>query len=484
MKLLRELLYQLDCDRIIGNTNSAISSLHFNSNNVLSASLFVAIKGINNNGHNFITAAIESGAIAIVCEDIPKERISHVTYIKVSNSSLALGVLASNFFDNPSNNIKLIGVTGTNGKTSTVFHLFDLFRGLGFRVGLLSTIEQKINNKVFPYKQTTPDPIETNKLLSMMIKDNCEFCFMEVSSHGISQNRISGLSFDIGVFTNITRDHLDYHQSFNQYIATKKLFFDSLSKEAKSIVNADDEYASTMLIDTNSKKIFFSLKKTSNYHATVIENNIDGLALELEKMELSTKLIGKFNAYNLLAAYSVAIELNQDKMSVLNLLSNLESPAGRFNIIKSKSGIIGIVDYAHTPDALKKIIVSISNFCTINKNLIIVVGCGGDRDQGKRSIMGKIASEHASLAIFTSDNPRFENPESIINDMSSDLSDTLCKKVHKIINREEAICFAVNNASKESIILVAGKGHEKFQEISGEKTPFDDFKILEKLLKP
>ena len=483
MKLLRELLHGLDCDTIIGNTNSSISNIQFDSNKVSGLDLFVAINGQNHDGHDFIEDVISAGVTAIVCERIPEKQIENVTYIKVFNSSMALGILASNFFNNPSKKINLIGITGTNGKTSTAYYLFSLFKKLNFKVGLISTIDQKINNKSHPATHTTPNPIELNQLLSLMVKEGCDFCFMEVSSHAISQNRIAGLYFDIAVFTNITRDHLDYHKSFRDYINTKKSFFDSLSNVVKSIVNIDDNYGYEMLKDTSSKKIFYSLTNNAHYQAVVVENSITGLTIRIDNQEITTQLIGDFNAYNLLAVYSIARELGQNQDLILKELSNIKSPPGRFNMIRSRSGVIGIVDYAHTPDALKKAISSISDFCDIHKNLIIVLGCGGNRDRGKRRIMGKIAAQNSLISIFTSDNPRSEHPDSIIHDMCEDLSNELKNQVHKIINREDAIDAAVRFSSNKSIILIAGKGHEQFQEINGKKIPFDDFKTLKKLLK-
>ena len=483
MKLLRELLHGLDCDTIIGNTNSSISNIQFDSNKVSGLDLFVAINGQNHDGHDFIEDVISAGVTAIVCERIPEKQIENVTYIKVFNSSMALGILASNFFNNPSKKINLIGITGTNGKTSTAYYLFSLFKKLNFKVGLISTIDQKINNKSYPATHTTPNPIELNQLLSLMVKEGCDFCFMEVSSHAISQNRIAGLYFDIAVFTNITRDHLDYHKSFRDYINTKKSFFDSLSNVVKSIVNIDDKYGYEMLKDTSSKKIFYSLTNNAHYQAVVVENSITGLTIRIDNQEITTQLIGDFNAYNLLAVYSIARELGQNQDLILKELSNIKSPPGRFNMIRSRSGVIGIVDYAHTPDALKKAISSISDFCDIHKNLIIVLGCGGNRDRGKRRIMGKIAAQNSLISIFTSDNPRSEHPDSIIHDMCEDLSNELKNQVHKIINREDAIDAAVRFSSNKSIILIAGKGHEQFQEINGKKIPFDDFKTLKKLLK-
>ncbi len=483
MKLLREIIYGIDCESILGNTDFSISSIHFNSSEVALNSLFIAVQGTNSDGHDYILEAIKSGSIAIICEQIPEKITNGITYIVVKNSSIVLGLLASNFYNNPSQKLKLVGITGTNGKTSIAYFLFSLFRKLNIKVGLLSTIEYKINKTSFPSSHTTPDPIELNRLLSLMVQEGCEFCFMEVSSHGIYQNRIAGLKFCIAVFSNLTRDHLDYHNSFNDYLNVKKSFFDALSIKTKSIINGDDQYGQTMVLNTDSKKIFYSINNPGHYNCKIIENSIAGLTIDINNVQMSTMLIGEFNAYNLLAVYATAIELGQNTEKVLKFLSNISPPPGRFNVIKSVNNIIGIVDYAHTPDALNKVILSISSFCILNKDLIIVVGCGGDRDAGKRSIIGKIAAENSVLAIFTSDNPRLEEPESIINNMCSDLTDELIKKIKKIPNREQAISFAVSKAKKDSVILVAGKGHEKFQEINGKKIPFNDYLILDKILK-
>ena len=483
MKALDKLLNGLDYQLILGNIDVSVSDIHFNSNNVVPLSMFVANSGGHHDGHDFISDAISAGAVVIVCERIPQKTLEGVTYVKVVNSSFALGILSCNFFKHPSKRIKLIGVTGTNGKTSIVYHLFSIFRALGLRVGLISTIEQKINDTSYPTTHTTPDTLEINKLLSLMVNEGCEFCFMEVSSHGILQNRIAGLSFDLAVFTNLTRDHLDYHNSFSNYLNTKKSFFDTMHSTAKSIINGDDKYGSLMSADTKSIKIFYSIKKPGHYQARIIEDSINGLTLEIEGEQITTPLIGLFNAYNLLAAYAVAKELGQNKNAVLKILTNLELVPGRFNTVKSKSGVIGIIDYAHTPDALKKIILSISSFCKTHNNLITVIGCGGDRDVGKRSIMGKIAVDYSSVAIFTSDNPRSENPQHILDDMCLELSDEQKNNVKQILNREDAIRFAVDISSKDSVILIAGKGHEKFQEIHGKKIIFDDLKVLQNFFK-
>jgi len=483
MKLLRELLYGCNVDSVIGNTKVSISNIHFNSNDVEKDSLFVAIKGVRHNGHNFILKSIVCGAVAVICETLPKDIHPDITYIKVKNSEITLGILASNFFNNPSYKIKLIGITGTNGKTSIAYYLSTVFTKLKFKTGLISTIENKIHNNSLNSTHTTPNSLEINRLLSIMVQEGCEFCFMEVSSHGIMQNRISGLHFDIAVFSNISRDHLDYHKSFNNYIIAKKRFFDALNENAISIVNADDNYAATMLMDTRSKKILYGIKSDAHYTASILESNFSGLCLKVDNKSVNTMLIGDFNAYNLLAVYAVSRQLGQDKNSIIKALSIITPVVGRFNIIRSDSGVFGIVDYAHTPDALQKVISSIANFCNPIQDLIVVLGCGGNRDQGKRPIMGKIAFQNSSKVVFTSDNPRCENPISIIDDMCFDLPDAPFNKVHKIPNRKEAIHFACNHTSKGTVILVAGKGHEKFQEINGERIPFDDYNILTNILK-
>tara|TARA_B100000700_G_scaffold317956_1_gene410231 strand:- start:1843 stop:3297 length:1455 start_codon:yes stop_codon:yes gene_type:complete len=482
MKLLRELLYGCDLQRIIGDAGVVIEGIHLNSKKVAGHGLFVAIKGVEKNGHDFISESILSGAIAVLCEELPKTLKDQVTYIQVVDSSVALGIISSNFFDNPSSKIKLIGITGTNGKTSIAHYLFSLFTQLNFKTGLISTIHNKVDNKLIPSTHTTPNPIEINRLLSLMVKAGCAFCFMEVSSHGIAQNRIAGLNFDVAVFSNISRDHLDYHKSFEDYKNTKKRFFDSLNTNAISIVNVDDAFCSTILLDTKSIKILYGINSNAHYTASILESNFFGLSLEIDKQTISTRLIGDFNAYNLLAVYAVAHQLGQERCKISSLLSNIKPVSGRFNIIRSNSGVVGIVDYAHTPDALKQVILSISNFCNPTKKLITVIGCGGDRDQGKRPIMGKIAFENSSRIIFTSDNPRFENPKAIIDDMCLNLPSNTTNKLHKISNRKEAIHFAFNHASKGMVILLAGKGHEKFQEINGSRVPFDDFQILTQIL--
>tara|TARA_B100000902_G_C27253457_1_gene886536 strand:+ start:109 stop:1566 length:1458 start_codon:yes stop_codon:yes gene_type:complete len=480
---LRVLLYNLQYLDIIGSTYLTISQICINSSNVVLSSLFIALRGINNDGHDFINDAISSGANSVICESLPQDIDDRITYILVEDSSSALSVISSNFFQNPSSKIKLIGITGTNGKTSTTYYLASLFRKLNYKVGLISTIENQIDSLTYSSTHTTPNAIVLNELLSQMVKVGCDYCFMEVSSHSISQKRIMGLDFDVAVFTNISRDHLDYHITFDNYLNTKKKFFNNLSSQATSIINIDDAYGSLMLNNSKSKKVFYSIQQKSHYNATLLKSEINGLVINIDGSEICTPLAGDFNTYNLLATYAVAIELGQKKLQVLNLLSSILPVPGRFNTIKSQNGIFGIIDYAHTPDALNQVISSISNFCNLIKDLIIVVGCGGNRDQGKRADMAKIASENSKITIFTSDNPRLENPESIINDMLEGVEKDFQNKVKKIVDREAAIHFAVKSAGTGSIILVVGKGHENYQDINGQKIPFDDYKILKKFLK-
>ena len=481
MKLLSDILYKTRLEEIVGSTNLAISSVTFDSRQVKKDSLFIATVGVTVDGHNFINKAIEMGAIAIVCEALPKDINENITYIKVLNSSEALGYIACNFYDNPSEKLKLIGVTGTNGKTTTVTLLFNLFRGLGYNVGLLSTVENKINNTVIPSTHTTPDALELNQLLSNMVEQGCQYAFMEVSSHAIVQHRITGLQFTGAAFSNITHDHLDYHKTFDEYIKAKKLFFDHLPTEAFALTNKDDRNGMVMLQNTNAKKYTYGLKSIADFKCKVIENHLNGLLLNIDNQEVWIKLIGSFNAYNALVVYAVSQLLKQDKVQVLTMLSNLNSVEGRFQYVKSKTGIIAIVDYAHTPDALKNVLETIKDIRTGNEQVITVIGCGGDRDAAKRPIMAKIACELSNKTILTSDNPRSENPEEILNQMQEGLSPVEVKNALRISDRKEAIKTAVAFAKEGDILLIAGKGHEKYQEINGVKHHFDDLEIIKEL---
>ena len=482
MKLLSDILYKVRLEEIIGSTHSAISSVTFDSRTVKKDSVFVAIKGESSDGHGFIAKAIENGAIGIICEELPKERKAEVTYVKVKNSHEALGFIACNYFDNPSAKLKLVGVTGTNGKTTTVTLLFNLFRSLGYSAGLLSTVQNKINNAIIPATHTTPDALTLNELLHTMVEQGCEYAFMEVSSHAIVQHRVTGISFAGGVFSNITHDHLDYHKTFDEYIKAKKGLFDQLSSDAFALTNVDDKNGKIMLQNCKASKHSYSLKTVADFKCKIIENHLNGLLLNIDNKEVWVKLIGSFNAYNVLAVYATAVLLKQDKTNVLTALSNLNSVEGRFQYFKSKGGVIGIIDYAHTPDALKNVLETIKDIRTGNEQVITLVGCGGDRDTTKRPIMAGIACELSNKIILTSDNPRSEDPEEILNQMQKGVSPVDVKKTLRISDRKEAIRTACTLAKSGDIILIAGKGHEKYQEIKGVKHDFDDYKLFKETI--
>ena len=483
MKLLSDILYKTRLEEVIGSTHMAISSVTFDSRKVKKDTLFVATRGTATDGHAYISKAIEAGAVAIVCEELPENQKENVTYIKVTDSTHALGFIACNFYSNPSQNIKLVGVTGTNGKTTTVTLLFNLFRTLGYNTGLLSTVQNKINNNIIPSTHTTPDALSLNELLATMVEQGCEYAFMEVSSHAVVQNRIAGIHFTGGVFSNITHDHLDYHKTFDEYIKAKKKFFDNLPEEAFALTNKDDKNGMVMLQNTKATKNTYSLKNIADYKCRIIENHLNGLLLQLNNQEVWVKLIGTFNAYNVLAVYAVAHLLKQDPINILTTLSNLNSVEGRFQYVKSEGGIIGIVDYAHTPDALKNVLETIKDIRNGNENVITLVGCGGDRDAAKRPVMAGIACQYSNRVILTSDNPRSEDPEEILNQMQKGVEAPDAKKTLRISDRKEAIKTACTLAQKGDIILIAGKGHEKYQEIKGVKHPFDDLEILKETIK-
>ena len=483
MKLLSDIIYKVRLEQVIGSTHVAVSSVAFDSRKVKKDSLFIATKGTAVDGHTYIEKAIESGAIAIVCEILPENKNDAVTYIKVSDATFALGIIACNYFDNPSEKLKLVGVTGTNGKTTTVTLLFNLFRSLGYSVGLLSTVENKINNTVIPATHTTPDTLTLNELLTEMISQGCEYVFMEVSSHAVVQNRIAGLCFTGAIFSNITHDHLDYHKTFDEYIKAKKRFFDYLPNSAFAIVNRDDKNGLIMLQNTKANKYTYGLQTIADFKCKILENQLNGLLLNIENVEVWVKLIGNFNAYNVLAVYATAILLKQNKTNVLTALSNLNSVDGRFQYVKSPKGLIGIVDYAHTPDALKNVLETIKDLRTGNEQVITLIGCGGDRDSGKRPLMAAIACEYSNKVILTSDNPRSEDPEEILNQMQNGINPIDSKKTLRITDRKEAIKTACSLTNSGDIILIAGKGHEKYQEIKGIKHPFDDLEILKDVIK-
>jgi UDP-N-acetylmuramoyl-L-alanyl-D-glutamate--2,6-diaminopimelate ligase len=445
--------------------------------------VFVAIKGTLSDGHQFIDKALQQGAIAVVCEEFPSVIVNGVTYIKVKDSNEALAFLAANFYDNPSEKLRLVGVTGTNGKTTIASLLYQLFKNAGCKVGLLSTVKIMVDQQEFKATHTTPDSLTINRYLDLMVQVGCEFCFMEVSSHGVHQKRTEALHFEGGVFTNLSHDHLDYHNTFAEYRDVKKSFFDSLSKSAFALTNADDKNGVVMLQNTKAKKLTYALKSYADYKAQILENQLSGLLLKINDNEVWVKLIGSFNAYNLLAIYGVAIELGIEKMEALRLLSELESVSGRFQFIVSDLKITAIVDYAHTPDALENVLNTIEDIRTKNEQLITVVGCGGDRDKTKRPIMANIASAMSDKAIFTSDNPRTENPETIIEEMEKGVEPQNFKKTVSILDRKQAIKTACQLANPNDIILIAGKGHETYQEINGVRHDFDDLKIVTELLK-
>jgi UDP-N-acetylmuramoyl-L-alanyl-D-glutamate--2,6-diaminopimelate ligase len=483
MKLLKDILYKTGLEEIRGTTNIAVSAVVFDSRNARKDCLFVATRGTSVDGHLFINKAIEGGANAIVCEEFPDEQFENITYVKVKDASYALGIIASNFYDEPSTKLKLVGVTGTNGKTTTVTLLYNLFKSLGYTVGLISTVRNKIHNEVIPATHTTPDAVALNELLSKMHEKGCQYVFMEVSSHAVAQHRIAGVTFAGAVFTNITHDHLDYHKTFDEYIKAKKGFFDKLNDEAFALTNKDDRNGLVMLQNTSAKKHSYALKSIADFKCRIIENHLHGLLLNIDGQEVWVKLIGNFNAYNVLAVYATAVLLKQDKTNVLTALSTLNAVEGRFQQLKSTTGITGIVDYAHTPDALKNVLETIKSLRTGNEQVITLVGCGGDRDAAKRPIMAQIACELSTKVILTSDNPRSEDPESILDQMQKGIDPVEMKKTLRISDRKEAIRTACSLAKPGDIILIAGKGHENYQEIKGVKHPFDDFEILKETTK-
>lgn len=478
MKILKDILYKAGIINVAGPVDIGITDLCNDSRLVKEGCLFVAIKGLNSDGHSFIPAVSEKGAVAIVCEVLPIEKHLGITYVQVKNSSSALAHIASNYFGNPSEKLKLIGITGTNGKTTTVTLLFHLFRSLGYNSGLLSTIKNQINDKVISATHTTPDPIQLNSLLSEMVREGCTHAFMEVSSHSVIQKRTDGLEFAGGVFTNITHDHLDYHKTFENYLKAKKEFFDNLPPSAFVLVNADDKNGMVMLQNTKASKYSYAMRSMADYRCKLIENDFSGLLINIDGQEVVCRLVGSFNAYNLTAAYATAILLGEQKTDILSALSTLGSVEGRFDFITSPGKITGIIDYAHTPDALKNVLSTIHDINGGMGRVITIVGCGGDRDKAKRPVMARIASEMSDKVILTSDNPRSEDPVEIIHQMEAGIPISEKRKTVSITDRKEAIKTAVSFAQPGDVILVAGKGHEKYQEINGVRSPFDDKKIL------
>ena len=483
MKLLKDILYKVELERIEGNVNIAIPHICFDSREVQKDSLFVAVKGSLSDGHSFIEKAISLGALAVMCEQLPSSLNPNIVYIKAKKTSSALGVVAANFYDNPSEKIKMVGVTGTNGKTTVATLLHNLFQALGYKAGLLSTVVYKVGAKTSVATHTTPDALRLNALLKEMVDYGCKYCFMEVSSHAIDQGRIAGLNFDIALFTNISRDHLDYHKTFDEYISAKKKFFDTLSSSSIAIVNNDDKHGATMLQHSKAIKKTFALRSMADYKCKVIENQFQGLHLNVNGQEVYTKLIGSFNAANLLLTFAAAVELGEDSLQVLTVLSALEAVEGRFQQYKSESGITAIIDYAHTPDALENVLKTIKDIRSGQQKIVCVVGCGGDRDSGKRPLMAQVACSLSDQVILTSDNPRSEDPMAIIEEMKIGVSASRLKKVLSLVDRSEAIKLGVALCSHGDILLIAGKGHEKYQEIKSERFPFDDLAILKAHLK-
>ncbi|ALJ05157.1 UDP-N-acetylmuramoylalanyl-D-glutamate--2,6-diaminopimelate ligase [Pseudalgibacter alginicilyticus] len=483
MNVLKDILYKVPINAVVGNTSVAINAIHFDSRRVVENDMFVAIKGSVVDGHKYIGKALENGANTIVCEELPDELNAGITYVEVVCASQALAFMAANYYGTPSENLKLIGVTGTNGKTTIATLLCQLFKKAGYKVGLLSTVKIMVDEKEYKATHTTPDSVTINKYLKEMNDEGVEFCFMEVSSHGIHQNRTEGLHFVGGVFTNLSHDHLDYHETFAEYRDVKKSFFDKLPKEAFAIVNADDKNGLVMLQNTKARKCTYALKNYANYKAQILENQFSGLLLKVNESEVWTRLIGNFNAYNVLAIYATAELLGLEKVEILRLISELVSVSGRFQYLISDEKITAIVDYAHTPDALQNVLETINSIRTKNETLITVVGCGGDRDKTKRPKMGRIASALSSKVIFTSDNPRSEVPETIIEEIEKGVEPQNFKKILSIVDRKQAIKTACQLAQPNDIILIAGKGHETYQEIKGERFDFDDYKIVQEYLK-
>ncbi|MDO6761601.1 UDP-N-acetylmuramoyl-L-alanyl-D-glutamate--2,6-diaminopimelate ligase [Tamlana sp. 2_MG-2023] len=483
MIALKDILYKVTINAVTGVTNLNVNAVTFDSRAVKANDLFVAINGLLVDGHKFIDVAIKNGANSIVCEVLPEKLKEGITYIEVDNTHKALAVIASNFYENPSENLRLVGVTGTNGKTTVASLLYQLFKNAGYKVGLLSTVKIMVDNTEYKATHTTPDSLTINSYLKMMNDEGVEFCFMEVSSHGIHQHRTEGLHFEGGIFTNITHDHLDYHKTFAEYRDVKKKFFDGLSKKSFAVVNVDDKNGLFMLQNTKAKKYTYALKQYADFKCQILENQFSGLLLKVNDSEIWTRLIGEFNAYNVLAIYATAELLGLEKVEILRLISDLKSVSGRFQYIVSNEKITAIVDYAHTPDALKNVLETINGIRTKNEALITVVGCGGDRDRTKRPEMGQIASVLSDKVIFTSDNPRSEKPADILTEIEAGVAPQNFKKTLTIEDRQQAIKTACQMANSNDIILIAGKGHETYQEVNGVRSHFDDLETVQELLK-
>ncbi len=479
---LQDILYKVSIRSVKGNTNTSISDLQIDSRKVKNGSCFIAVKGYAADGHQFIETAVANGAAAIICEVMPQNINEKVVYIQVEDSSVAAGYMSHNFYGEPSLKLKLVGVTGTNGKTTIATLLWKLFSALGYKCGLISTVQNQIGDEVISATHTTPDAVSVNRLMRQMLDAGCEYVFMECSSHAIHQNRIAGLQFAGALFSNITHDHLDYHRTFDEYIRVKKSWFDGLPSSAFAISNLDDKRGMVMLQNTAAKKYYYSLKTMADFKGKILENSLTGLHMMVNEQEVYFRLIGEFNAYNLVAVYGAAVCLGKDKQQVLQALSSLSGAEGRFDYSVSKNDkVIGIVDYAHTPDALLNVLATIKNLKQGHEHIITVVGCGGDRDKTKRPVMAEVACEYSDKVIFTSDNPRSEDAMEILKDMEAGVSVVARKKYISIADRKEAIKTAISLAQKEDIILIAGKGHEKYQEIKGVKYDFDDKSVLSEM---
>jgi len=483
MQTLQTIIKEVKVRDTKGSPDVKVEALAFDSRKVKAGVVFVAVRGVQADGHAYLQAAAEAGATAIVCEQLPDTLHPGTTYVLVQDSAQALGQMASAFYGHPSQKLQLVGVTGTNGKTTSVTLLHKLFRELGYHVGLLSTVQNQIDEDIIPATHTTPDAVTLNELLARMVKAGCAYCFMEVSSHAMVQQRVAGLQFAGGVFTNITHDHLDYHGSFEAYIKAKKSFFDMLPKGAFALVNADDKRGPVMVQNTKASAHYYALRKAVEFKARIIDNTIQGLHLEVDGHEIWCKLIGAFNAYNLLGSYGVAVLLGEDPVETLTVLSSLSSAAGRFDYVVSDTQITGIVDYAHTPDALENVLNTIQQIRNPNQKVITLVGCGGNRDAAKRPVMADIACRLSDKVILTSDNPRFEEPQAILEDMQQGIKPLDFKKTLSVLDRREAIKTACMLAEANDIILVAGKGHETYQEVKGVKYDFDDKQVLQEMFR-
>jgi UDP-N-acetylmuramoyl-L-alanyl-D-glutamate--2,6-diaminopimelate ligase len=475
---LQEILYGVAITNLVGTTNREVDALTFDSRQAAPGLVFFAIRGTVADGHKYIDQTIGAGVEVIICEEMPVGLLEGICYVQVQNSSVALGQMASNFYDSPSRKLKLVGITGTNGKTTIATLLFKLFRELGYAVGLISTVENQINEQIIPATHTTPDPIALNQLLKQMVDAGCTHCFMEVSSHAVVQHRIEGLDFTGAVFSNISHDHLDFHKTFDNYIRAKKEFFDKLPKTAFALTNSDDKNGMVMLQNTAATKKTYALKQIADFKGRIIENQFSGLNLEVDEVDVFFKLVGSFNAYNLLAVYGTAMLLEEDKLNVLTILSSLTGAEGRFEYVANDQQIIGIVDYAHTPDAVQNVLSTIANIRKGTEQVITVIGCGGDRDKTKRPVMAQVACDWSDKVILTADNPRTEDPLEILREMEAGVSPSNKRKTLTIADRREAIKTACHLARKGDIILIAGKGHEKYQEINGIRHHFDDKEIL------